>query len=151
MLLSGRSLEGPPSQGVLARLRRSRGWVVVILLVVVVVAALVGGRQLAVSAADAAMEQRADELNDLLEGATPEDFLAFGVSVQQDGSLAQRVRDLDGFVNVRANADYAFMRFQPSEWWSGFTERCLVAVVRDDGVTVETPLTRCLRVPEPTQ
>jgi hypothetical protein len=95
------------------------------------------------------MDDRAAELSELLDGATPEDFLAFGVSVRTDGSLAQRVRDTDGFVNVKARAPLAFIRFQPSGWWAGFTERCLVAYVRPDGVTVETPKTACIRVQEP--
>ena len=150
-LLSGRSLEAPRSSSRWGVLRRNRVAVVVVGLVLLVVIVAVGGKYAAERAADAAMQQRADELSELLGDATPEDFLAFGASVQVDGSLAQRVRDTDGFVNVRARAPLAFIRFQPSGWWSGFTERCLVAYVRPDGTTVETPKTSCVRVREPTR
>ncbi|MCU0261004.1 MAG: hypothetical protein MUE78_08300, partial [Ilumatobacteraceae bacterium] len=122
---------------------------VIVVLVVLAVVVVVGGKFLAERAADAAMADRAQQMEELLDGATPEDFLAFGASLRTDGSLAQRVRDTDGFVNVRARAELAFIRFQPSGWWSGFTERCLVAQVRNDGVTVETPKTACNRVEVP--
>jgi len=149
-LLSGRSLEPPRKPSKRSILRDNRGIVTGVLLVVVVVAVGVGGKFAAERSADAAMEARAAELADLLDGATPEDFLAFGAQVQEDGSLSQRVRDTDGFVNVKARAPLAFIRFQPSGWWAGFTERCLVAYVRPDGATVQTPKTACIRVQEPT-
>jgi len=148
-LLSGRSLEAPRSSSRWDVLRRNRVAAAVVGLVVVAVIVAVGGKYVAERAADSAMQRRAAELSELLEDATPEDFLAFGASVRIDGSLAQRVRDTDGFVNVRARAPLAFIRFQPSGWWSGFTERCLVAYVRADGTTVETPKTACVRVREP--
>lgn len=148
-LLSGRSLEPPRKPSTLSILRDNRGIVTGVLLVVLVAAVGVGGKFVAERSADAAMEARAAELSELLDGATPEDFLAFGAQVQEDGSLAQRVRDTDGFVNVKARAPLAFIRFQPSGWWAGFTERCLIAEVRPDGVTVRTPKTACIRVQEP--
>lgn len=148
-LLSGRSLEPPRKPSKLAVVRDNRAIAVVVALVVLAVVVGLGGKFLAERAADDAMAERAAELSDLLDGATPEDFLGFGSQVQIDGSLAQRVRDADGFVNVRARAPLAFIRFQPSGWWAGFTERCLVAYVRPDGVTVTTPKTACIRVKEP--
>jgi hypothetical protein len=148
-LLSGRSLEAPRSSSRLDVVRDNKAVAVVVLLVLVAMVVVLGGKLLADRAADAAMQDRAAELGELLEDATPEDFLAFGASVRTDGSLAQRVRDTDGFVNVKARAELAFIRFQPSGWWSGFTERCLVAYVRADGTTIETPKTPCNRVRVP--
>ena len=113
---------------------------------VVVVAA---GKFLAEGAADRAVEKRVEEVESLLGDAEPQDLMAFGASVGTDGSMAQRVRDTDGFVNVKAGADLAFVRFQPSGWWSGFTERCIVVLVRTDGVTIETPSVSCNRVQAP--
>ena len=81
--------------------------------------------------------------------ATPEEFLAFSSGVEQPGSIAERTRNLDGFVNVKATASQSFIRFQPSGWWAGFTERCLVAVVRNDGVAITVPKKACIRVEAP--
>ena len=148
-LLSGRSLEAPRTSSRLDVVRDNKAVAVVVLLVLVAMVVVLGGKLLADRAADSAMQDRAAELGELLGDATPEDFLAFGVSVRTDGSLAQRVRDTDGFVNVKARAELAFIRFQPSGWWSGFTERCLVAYVRADGTTIETPKTPCNRVRVP--
>ncbi len=148
-LLSGRSLEPPKTPSRLDVVRDNRAVATIAALVVIAVVVVVGGKFLAERAADAAMADRAEQLQELLDGATPEDFLAFGASVRTDGSLAQRVRDTDGFVNVKARAELAFIRFQPSGWWSGFTERCLVALVRSDGVTIDTPKTACNRVQAP--
>lgn len=148
-LLSGRSLrpERPPSRWRVVRDNPAAA-VIVVLVVLALVLGL-GGKLLADRAADSAMERRAEEMEELFRDATPEDFLAFGALVQTDGSLAQRVRDTDGFVNVRARAELAFVRFQPSGWWAGFTERCIVVSVRSDGVTIATPKTPCNRVPVP--
>ncbi len=148
-LLSGRSLQAPKRQGRFAWFREHPRTVVAVLLAVLALVGILGGRLLAVSAADAAMDRRAAEMSDLLADATPEDFLAFDAGVQVDGSLAQRVRDTDGFVNLRARAELVFIKFQPSGWWAGFTERCLVAAVRSDGTTVEVPETACIRVTAP--
>lgn len=148
VLLSGRSLEGPP-RTVRTRLRERRALLGVVALVLVVVLLAVLGKQHAERTADAALELRAAELAEVLEGSTPEDFLAFAVGVQRPDSVARAVRDLDGFVNLRATVDFTFMRFQPSGWWAGFTERCLVAVLRDEGATITAPKTNCNRVAEP--
>jgi hypothetical protein len=147
-LLSGRSLAPPPkSRG--ERFREHRGKIAVGLAVLLVLLAVLAGKLLAESAADSEAEQRAEELRELLGDATPEDFLAFSAGVRQEGSLARRIRDTDGFQNVQANAERAFIRIQPSGWWAGFTERCLVVVVHGDGVTVTVPKTNCVRVPVP--
>jgi hypothetical protein len=90
-----------------------------------------------------------DELDEVLRGATPEDFLAFSAGVQREGSVARAVRDQDDFVNVRARAASSFLRFQPAGWWSGFTERCVVAEVTETGVRFRVPKTACVRVPVP--
>jgi hypothetical protein len=123
--------------------------VVVVVLLLVVVAVVVGGKLMAERMADSATEARAEEVRELLQGATPEDFLAFNAGVKEDGSVAQDVRDQPDFINVRATADLSFIRFQPSGWWSGFTERCVVAEVRADGVHVDVPKTACVRVEAP--
>nr|AGC71209.1 hypothetical protein [uncultured bacterium A1Q1_fos_568] len=118
-------------------------------LLVCAVVAVAAGKVLAEGAADRAVENRVAEIDSLLGDTEPQDLMAFGASVGTDGSLAQRVRDTDGFVNVKAGADLAFVRFQPSGWWSGFTERCIVVLVRNDGVTIETPSRSCNRVQVP--
>jgi len=123
--------------------------VIVAVLVVSVVVLAVAGKLLADRAATAATDTRAREIRELLHGATPEDFLAFNAGVEVDGSVAQQVRDQPDFVNVRARAAESFIRFQPEGWWSGFTERCVVAKVRADGVTVVVPKSACVRVTAP--
>jgi hypothetical protein len=147
-LLSGRSLAPPPKSRP-ERLREHRGKIAIGLAVLLVLLAVLAGKLLAESAADSEARQRAEELHEVLGDATPEDFLAFSAGVRREGSLARRIRDTDGFQNVQANADRAFIRIQPSGWWAGFTERCLVVVVHGDGVTVSVPKTNCVRVPVP--
>jgi hypothetical protein len=148
-LLSGRSLAAPTTSSRWDIVRQNKAVVTIIVIVLLAVVVIAGGKYLAGRAADTAMDERAAQMRELLDDASPEDFMAFGAAVQTDGSLAQRVRDTDGFVNVKARAELAFIRFQPSGWWSGFTERCLVAEVRADGVTVTTPKTACNRVQAP--
>ncbi len=123
--------------------------VIVASLVLLLVVGVVAAKLLADRAAASVTEQRAEQIEDLLEGATPEDFLAFNAGVRRDGSVAQQLRDQPDFVNVRATADLSFIRFQPEGWWSGFTERCIVATVRSDGVTVAVPKSACVRVEAP--
>lgn len=147
-LLSGRSLAPPPRRR-RAAWREHRRVVAVVVVLVVVLVSVGAGKLLAERAADRATQARSDHLGELLEGSTPEDFLAFGASVRTPGSLAAKVRAEDGFVNVDAKADRTFIRIQPTGWWSGFTERCLVAVVRSDGVTITVPKTQCVRVGVP--
>jgi len=147
-LLSGRSL-APPPKSRRERLREHRGKIAVGAVVVLLLLAVLAGKLFAESAADTEATERADELRELLQDATPEDFLAFGAGVRQEGSLAQQIRDTDGFQNVQANAERAFIRIQPSGWWAGFTERCLVVLVYGDGVTVSVPKKNCVRVPVP--
>ena len=69
--------------------------------------------------------------------------------MKEPGSIAQETRDQEDFVNVKATADLAFIRFQPTGWWAGFTERCIVAEVTDAGVATRVPKTACVRVPGP--
>lgn len=147
-LLSGRSL-APPRKSRRERLREHRGKIAIGAVVLLVLLAVLAGKLFAESAADSEATERADALRELLSDATPEDFLAFGAGVRQEGSLAQRIRDTDGFQNVQANAERAFIRIQPSGWWAGFTERCLVVLVHGDGVTVSVPKKNCVRVPVP--
>lgn len=119
------------------------------LLVILVVGSLFAVRSVALSTADDVIGQRVAELESLLDDATTDDFLAFGQQVQQAGSLAEAVRDQEDFVNLRATAGLTFIRFQPSGWWAGFTERCVVALVRSDSVVVESVGTNCVRVSPP--
>jgi hypothetical protein len=137
------------SGGVRDFLSDHRGVVVVCVLVVVVVAAAITAKVLAERAAESQTQERAEQVRTLLEGATPEDFLAFNAGVKTPGSVAQRVRDQPDFVNVRATADLSFIRFEPDGWWSGFTERCVVAEVTPSGVRVRVPKTACVRVQVP--
>ncbi len=148
-LLSGRSLQAPRRESRWDLIRENKLIVVVVGLLILAVVVIGLGKVFADGAADRAVQGQVEELEALLGDAEPSDLMAFGASVQTDGSLAQRVRDTDGFVNVKAGADLAFVRFQPSGWWSGFTERCVVVLIRPDGVTFETPSTSCNRVQAP--
>jgi hypothetical protein len=135
--------------GVLGYLADRPGLVVSLAVVAVIVVAAVVGKLVAERSADGAMRDRVRELQVLLDGATTEDFLAFNAGVRREGSLAQQIRDQPDFVNVRATADLSFIRFQPDGWWTGFTERCVVARVTPDGVRVAVRKTACVRVPAP--
>ena len=104
-LLSGRSL-APPPKSRRERMREHRGKIAIGAVVVLVLLAVLAGKLLAESAADDDAAARADALRELLADSTPEDFLAFGAGVQQEGSLAQQIRDTDGFQNVQANAEH---------------------------------------------
>ena len=126
-----------------------RGIVVAAVLVLVLVVAAVAAKVLAERSAESQTQDRAEQVRSLLRGATPDDFLAFNARVKTPGSIAQRVRDQPDFVNVRATADLSFIRFEPDGWWSGFTERCVVAEVTPRGVHVGVPKTACVRVQVP--
>lgn len=147
-LLSGRSLEPLHKQTTRSKISEHRGVVLGILVLVLLIGVVVGAKVLAERSADSATADRAEALEQILDGSTPRDFLAFNAGVKTPGSLAQRVRNEDGFVNVKAVADSATIRFQPSGWWSGFTERCIVAVVTEADVTVSVPKVACVRVNE---
>lgn len=146
-LLSGRSLQAPPASK--SWFRRNLRLLAVGAAVLVLVGAAVGIKAFAEVRADAVMGERRDALATLLDGAEPADLMAFDAGVRTRGSVAQRVRDTPGFRNVRATADLAFIRFQPTGWWAGFTERCLVVLIRADGVSFEQPKTSCVRVQPP--
>lgn len=118
-------------------------------LVVAMVVIGVGAKVLGERSAESQTTARAEEIRTLLRDATPEDFLAFNAGVKESGSVAQQVRDQPDFVNVKATADLSFIRFQPNGWWSGFTERCVVAEVTATEVVVRIPKTACVRVPVP--
>lgn len=148
-LLSGRSLEPTVKPKPFAVLREHRAIAVSALVVLLVVLVVGLGKYSAERAADSETTDRAEQIIELLAGATPEEFLAFNAGVKTPGSLAEQVRDQDGFVNVKAVNALAFIRFQPNGWWAGFTERCIVAAVRPDGVTVTVPKTACIRVAVP--
>jgi hypothetical protein len=137
------------SSGVRGTLSEHRGIVAVVVLVVLLATGVVAAKVLADRAAGSAMVQEAAHVRRLLAGATPEDFLAFNAGVKEPGSVAQRVRGEPDFVNVQATADLSFIRFQPTGWWSGFTERCVVAEVRASGTVVRVPKTACVRVEPP--
>lgn len=121
----------------------------VAVIVALLVVAAVTAKVLADRTAESDTAERAADIRGLLAGATPDDFLAFNAGVKTDGSVAQQIRDQPDFVNVRATADLSFIRFQPEGWWSGFTERCIVAEVRADRVTVRVPKSACVRVTTP--
>lgn len=132
-----------------AVLREHRAITIAALVVLLVVLVIAIGKYSAERAADSATSGRAEQIAQLLDGATPEEFLAFNAGVQRAGSLAAQIRDQDGFVNVKAVADLSFIRIQPTGWWAGFTERCIVVAVRPEGVTVTVPKTACIRVAVP--
>jgi hypothetical protein len=120
-------------------------WVAAVVLVVVV-AAVVGVKVLADRNATRESDARVAEVEQMLSGSTPEDFLAFNSGRQVEGTVAREVADQGDFVSVDARAGRSVIRFQPEGWWQGFTERCVVAVVRAGGVEVTAPKTACVRV-----
>lgn len=122
---------------------------VVMVGIALLVVAVVVAKVVADAAASNATDHRAAEIRELLHGSGPDDFLAFNAGVRRQGSVAQQVRDQPDFVNVRATADLSFIRFQPDGWWSAFTERCIVAAVRDRTIDVSVPKSACVRVSPP--
>jgi len=122
------------------------GVVVGVVVLLVLAAGAVGVKLFADSAAATEVAERAGEVADLLEGTSPLDFLAFNAGRRTPGSVAAVVADQPDFVSVDARAERAVIRFRPSGWWQGFTERCVVAVVSDAGVIVEEPKVACVRV-----
>ena len=120
--------------------------IVVVVLVLVAVGGLVGAKMYADSKAETQVDVRVAELEEVFRGAEPRDFLAFNSGRSVSGSIAQQVADAEDFVSVDARADRAMVRFQPKGWWAGFTERCIVALVTEDGVRFLEPKTACVRV-----
>ncbi|MEI7886821.1 MAG: hypothetical protein WCJ04_05440 [Actinomycetes bacterium] len=148
-LLSGRSLDPVVKAPRFDSVREHRSVVVSCVAVVVLILLIGVGKWAAERAADSATQGRAAQIEALLRGATPDDFLAFNAGVKRPGSLAVRVRDEPGFVNVKAGVRMTFIRFQPAGWWAGFTERCIVAELRPEGARVTVPKTACVRVVTP--
>ncbi|MFV0316646.1 MAG: hypothetical protein ACK5O2_06750 [Microthrixaceae bacterium] len=120
----------------------------VVLVAVIVVVAIAGGvtaKVLADRAATDQVDDRTSQIQRVLEGSGPKDFLAFNSGRSVPDSVAKEVSDAADFVSVDAGAQRAVIRFQPKGWWAGFTERCIVAVVTDDGTAIDTPKTACVR------
>lgn len=145
--MSGRSLEPLDSIRKPSWFREHLKLVVIGVLVVLAVIGVVVAKMVAERAADRSIAERVERLEVMLEDATPDDFLAFNVGVKRVGSLAQQMRDEPGFVNVKAGAAQATIRIQPSGWWSGFTERCIVIAVMESGPVIDVPKMPCVRVP----
>ena len=120
--------------------------IVVVVLVLLAAGGLVGAKLYADSSAADQVADRTEELEEMLAGAGPRDFLAFNSGRSVAGSVAQQVADAEDFVSVDARADRAMIRFQPKGWWAGFTERCIVAVVSETGVELLELKTACVRV-----
>lgn len=114
-------------------------------IIAVLAAAGITAKVLADRSAESQLDERAAEVTDLLEGASPRDFLAFNSGRSVPDSVAKEVADAADFVSVDARAERAVIRFQPKGWWAGFTERCVVAVVTEQKTTVLTPKTACVR------
>jgi len=129
-------------------IRRHPGIVVPAVVLVLLSGMAIVGKIAAEQAANTAAASMSAQLRSTLGGATPEDFLSFNSGARQRGSRAAAVNKLDGFVNVRATAKSAVIRMQPDGWWSGFTERCVVAVVRASATAVSQPKVACVRVPD---
>lgn len=127
-----------------------RGVIVTVVVAAVVLVGLIVTKKVADGAATTAHEERVAELTEILEGAGPRDFLAFNSGRRVEGSIAARVAAMENFVSVDARSARAVIRVEPRGWWQGFTERCVVAVVSDDGVSFDTPSTACVRV-EPSE
>lgn len=148
-MLSGRSLEPDHKKSRWEFVSEHRGAFIAAVSVVVILAGLGVAKLVAERAADSATSDQAAEISEILRGSTPRDFLAFNSGVKKPGSVAAKIRGQDGFVNIKAAADYATLRFQPEGWWSGFTERCIVVTVREDKVAVTVPKVACVRVKPP--
>lgn len=119
---------------------------VTIAVIVLLVAAGVTAKVIADRSAETRVEELTAEVDELLQGASPRDFLAFNSGRSVPESVAKDVADAPDFVSVDARAERAVIRFQPKGWWAGFTERCVVAVVTDDEVRVLRTKTACVRV-----
>jgi hypothetical protein len=113
--------------------------------VVVLAVALAGMKLLADRAAQSQVDARSAEIEALLAGAGPHDFLAFNSGSRTAAPVARATARQPDFVSVNARAEHAVIRFQPEGWWAGFTERCVVAVVSDSGVKVVGTKTACVR------
>ncbi len=125
--------------------RFSATLVTVVVIIVVLLLAGVAAKVLADRSATSQVEVRTAEVADILEGTSPQDFLAFNSGRSVPNSVAKEVADQVDFVSVDARAARAVIRFQPKGWWAGFTERCIVAVVKDSGTAVLVPKTACVR------
>jgi hypothetical protein len=113
----------------------------------VALALVLGGAKLwADRTAQRQVDERVEEVRTLLGDAVPEEFLAFNSGREVPGSVANAVAAQADFVSVDARAARAVIRFQPKGWWSGFTERCIVAVVEQGGLDVRGVKTACVRV-----
>ena len=130
-------------------LSEHRGLVIAAVVLVLLVIGVLGAKKVADRSATSDTRARADQIAKVLDGATTKDFLAFNAGVRTPGSIAQKTRDQPDFVNVKATADLSFIRFQPDGWWSGFTERCIVARVTSTGVHISIPKTACVRIDVP--
>lgn len=123
-----------------------KGVVIAVVLVVVIGAGFFVVRRTADSAASAQVEERSAEVVEMMGQSTPEDYLAFNAGSQDLDSVAHAVANEDDFVSVDARSQRAVVRFQPEGWWQGFTERCIVAVVHEAELVLETPKTACIRI-----
>lgn len=148
-VLSGRSLEPDRKPSRWQFLGEHRVMVLAVAAALVILVALGVTKWVAESAADSVTGERAAEIRKILDGSTPREFLAFNAGVKTPGSLAEQIRNQDGFVNIKAVAESATIRFQPEGWWSGFTERCIVAVVEESKILVSVPKVACVRVELP--
>lgn len=147
--LSKRSLAPVVEVSRRERLRNIRGYLIFGGVVLVAILVVIIGKISADRAADAHMNERIDEIDQILDGATAEEFLSFGRMVNEPGSRAQQIRDQPGFMNVIAKADLAFVRIQPEGWWSAFAERCIVIEITPDGHTFRKPKEPCVQVKTP--
>jgi hypothetical protein len=119
--------------------------IVGVVVVVVLAAAVVGAKLVADRAAQSQVDARSAEIETLLAGAAPHDFLAFNAGSRTAAPVARSTAAQPDFVSVNARADHAVIRFQPEGWWAGFTERCIVAVVSNGDVKVVDTKTACVR------
>lgn len=144
--MSGRSLQPLDNVRKPSWIRSHLRLVIIAAVVVIGISGVVVAKIVAEGAARRATDARVAELSEILTGATPRDFLAFDAGVKVRGSIARRIRDEDGFVNVRAGADTATIRVQPKGWWAGFTERCIVISVGQDETLIDVLKRSCVRV-----
>lgn len=147
--MSKRSLEPVVKVPVREQVHGIKRYLIIGAVIVVIIVGVIVGMIVSEQAANAHVAERIEEIEDILDGATNEDFLSFGAARSEPGSVAQQISEQPGFVNVNARADLVFIRIQPEGWWSGFAERCIIIDITPDETRVNPVNQPCVQIPIP--
>lgn len=147
--MSKRSLEPVVKVPVREQVHGIKRYLIVGVVFVVIIIGVIVGMIVSEQAANAHVAERIEEIEEILDGATNEDFLSFGAARSEPGSVAQQISEQPGFVNVNARADLVFIRIQPDGWWIGFAERCIIIDITPDETLVNSVNQPCVQIPIP--